>query len=192
MQFATVCNRLNFALYVDELKRSDIVVDRLVCEARAMAHRPNDSTSGYSENSQLRVNNDRTTRLPYSSAVTSTGSDQPSSMAYSRSSSGVTATPTRTRWVSVSPALGGKVWMLLNSPDTSASLIWLVKRLIISGNTLATWCRLTKETRISPSSAKKPDLILQAEYSRWNEGQDWSGVYVLLPVEERDAGIDLD
>lgn len=36
------------------------------------------------------------------------------------------------------------------------------------------------------------DQILQAEYSRWDEGQDWSGVYILLPVEKRDAGIDLD
>lgn len=36
------------------------------------------------------------------------------------------------------------------------------------------------------------DQVLQAEYSRRNESQDGSGVYILLPVEKRDVGIDLD
>lgn len=35
------------------------------------------------------------------------------------------------------------------------------------------------------------DQILQAEYSGRDEGQDWSGVYILLPVEERNVGVDL-
>lgn len=36
------------------------------------------------------------------------------------------------------------------------------------------------------------DQILQAEYSRWDESQGRSGVYILLPVEKWDAGVDLD
>lgn len=35
------------------------------------------------------------------------------------------------------------------------------------------------------------DQILQAEYRSWDESQDWSGVYILLPIEKWDAGVNL-
>jgi hypothetical protein len=35
------------------------------------------------------------------------------------------------------------------------------------------------------------DQVLKTDYSGWDEGQGRSGMYILLPVEERDIGVNL-